>query len=560
MDLTRHRTSVDAADPASVEVHLRADDRGFSWHVANTGRADVAVRSVTAVYTLGGLAGRLRMYCSGRQSRSEAATLTLGVDVDPATSGASTLEVRSHHSDPEGARSDRLRSEMVTVVLDDRGAALVGFLGGDLHDGVLAVGPGQTGQELRVQAFLGDVVLRSGEERPLHDVWVHPTDDPLDALALWARECGRRSLARTRTPQQVGWCSWHHYGGDLGELEVRQNLAAVGDWPLAVFEVDDGYQSAVGDWLSTNDRFPSGLASLSAAVSSAGCRPGLWLAPFLVSPGSELAAEHPGWVARHLDGGPLTALYDRRWGGFVHALDTSHPEVQDHLRGLGASLVELGFDHLKLGHTGAPGQAGRFHDPSMTPAQRIRAGLDALREGAGDSAVLVGSGAPLGPSVGVVDVMRVGPDVAPWWSPRHELWGLPAYLGTVPAARNAWRNTMTRSFLHRRLWLNDPDCVLLRPPADGGLSAEQVRAWALLVAASGGSVMISDELGLLDAGARELLGEVLGISRRVDEAAAQGEAPVCDDLFDHVVPGRLRGDGVRFEGDPDRGSARAVTF
>jgi alpha-galactosidase len=560
VELTRHRTSVDAADPAAVEVHLRPDGHGFSWNVANTGRADVVVRSVTAVYTLGGLAGRLRMYCSGRQSRSEAATFTHGVDVDPATTGSSTLEVRSHHCDPEGARPDRLRSEMVTVVLDDRGAALAGFLGGDLHDGVLAVGPGQTGQELRVQAFLGGVVLRAGEERELHDVWVHPTDDPLEALGLWAGECGRRSLARTRTPQQVGWCSWHHYGTDLGELEVRQNLAAVGDWPLELFRVDDGYQSAVGDWLSTNDRFPSGLASLSAAVASAGCRPGLWLAPFLAAPGSVLAAEHPHWIARALDGGPLTASYDRRWGGFVHALDTTHPEVQDHLRSLGASLVELGFDDLTLAHTGAPGLAGRFHDPSSTPAQRVRAGLDALREGAGESAVLVGSGAPLGPSVGVVDAMRVGPDVASWWSPHRELWGSPAYLGTVPAVRNAWRNTMTRSFLHRRFWLNDPDCVLLRPPEDSELSAEQVRAWALLVAASGGSVMVSDELGLLDDRARDLLGEVLGISRRVDQAATRGDAPQCDDLFDHVVPGRLRGDGVRFEGDPDRGAARAVTF
>ncbi len=561
MELHRHRTSVDATDPSAVEVHLRPDERGFRWRVANSGRAAVTVRSVVAVHTLGGLAGRLRVFCNGHQSRSETSTQVLGVDVDPAAvPGAPLLEVHAHHSDPEGARADTLRSELVTVLLDDRAAVLAGFLGGDLHDGVLSVGPGQTGQELRVQAYLGDVVLRPGEERELHDVWVHPVQDPQAGLAAWAQECGRRSLARTRAPQQVGWCGGHHYGDHLGELEVRQNLAAVGGWPLDVFEIDAGYQAAVGDWLATNERFPSGLASLAAAVSSAGCRPGLWLAPFLVGADAVLAAEHPDWVARHLDGGPLTALYDSRWGGFVHALDTSHPGVQDHLRALGAALVELGFTYLKLGHTGAPGLPGAFHDPSMTPAQRVRAGLDALRDGVGASTVLVGSGAPLGPSIGVVDAMRIGPDVAPWWSPRQDLWGAPPYLGTIPATRNAWRNTMTRSFLHRRLWLNDPDCVLLRAEDDDELSREQLRAWALLVAASGGSVMVSDELGLLGPGARDLLEEVLRISRRVDAAAVQGDVPVCDDLFDQAVPGRLRGDGVRFEGDPDHGSARVVTF
>ena len=33
----------------------------------------------------------------------------------------------------------------------------------------------------------------------------------------------------------------------------------------------------------------------------------------------------------------------------------------------------------------------------------------------------------------------------------------------LPAARNAVRNTLTRSPLHSRWFLNDPDCLLLRP-------------------------------------------------------------------------------------------------
>jgi alpha-galactosidase len=535
VELTRHRTSVDSSDPASIEVRLRPDDRGFSWRLANTGRSAVRLRSVAAVHTLGGPVGRVRMYCSGRRSEDEAAVVRSGGD-------------------------DPLRSEMVTLLLDDRSAVLAGFLGGALHDGVLWVTSGRTGQELHVEAFLGGVVIQPGEERELHDVRVHAVDDPVAALADWAQECGRRSLARVRAPQQIGWSSDPHFGGHLSELDVRQNLAFAEDSPLELFELGRGYQAAVGDWLDTNDRFPSGLAALAAAVSTAGCRPGLWLAPFLVGSDSTLAAEHPGWIAQHPDGGPLTAFYDERWGGFVHTLDTSHPEVQDHLRELAADVVDLGFPHLKLDCLDAPAAPGSFHDPAMTSAQRVRAGLDALREGAGDSTVLVGGGAPLGPSIGVVDAMRTGPDVAPWWTPREELWGADTALASVPSVINAWRNTMMRSFMHRRLWINDPGCVLLRDGDGANLGDDQLRSWAMLVAASGGSVTVSDELGLLDAGAFELIAEVTRISKGVDAASMAGDVPVCDDLFDHAVPGRLRCSGVRFEGDPDHGSARVVTF
>ena len=62
------------------------------------------------------------------------------------------------------------------------------------------------------------------------------------------------------------------------------------------------------------------------------------------------------------------------------------------------------------------------HQDSLasTPIRRappisVRAGFEAVRRGAGDDTFLLGCGAPLGPTIGVVDGMRIGPDVAPWW-------------------------------------------------------------------------------------------------------------------------------------------------
>ncbi len=39
--------------------------------------------------------------------------------------------------------------------------------------------------------------------------------------------------------------------------------------------------------------------------------------------------------------------------------------------------------------------------------------------------------------------------------PSQDKWNL-------PCARNCVRNTLTRLFMHRQWWINDPDCIMLR--------------------------------------------------------------------------------------------------
>jgi alpha-galactosidase len=108
--------------------------------------------------------------------------------------------------------------------------------------------------------------------------------------------------------------------------------------------------------------------------------------------------------------------------------------------------------------------------------------------------------------------------------------------------------------MHRRLWLNDPDCVMLRTKVTR-LSPAAARAWALAVGASGGMALVSDDLSLLDADARRLLDEVLAIGREVDAAAIEGAAPACPDLLDSTTPARLDAGRWRLRGDPATGTA-----
>ena len=129
---------------------------------------------------------------------------------------------------------------------------------------------GSDGVELWIEAFLGGAVLQPGERRELHAVWF--ADGERRSVAA-ARGLGRPSSAapahaRTGAPYQVGWCSWYHYfharhrGGP-----ARRTWRTAADWPFDVFQLDDGFQPAIGDWLTTNDKFPSTLDELAARRS-----------------------------------------------------------------------------------------------------------------------------------------------------------------------------------------------------------------------------------------------------------------------------------------------------
>ena len=558
MQLHGGRVEVRADRPEALAVEWSLGGGRLTWSVTNRGDTDTAVHAVAIVSRLDPVTEPLRVLRHGYQSWSPTGVATFRVDQDGSRAeGVRSLVLGMHHADQGVAEPDELRSELVTALRDDTGALLVaGFLGGWDHDGTFRVRPARDGSgavELWVEAYLGGAVLEAGERRALHDVWFAEGEhDASPLLETWAAELGQVGAARTSAPYQVGWCSWYHYFHDVTEADLLGNLRRADAWPFEVFQLDDGFQAAIGDWLVTNADFPTPIEGLAGAIAAAGRTPGIWIAPFLAGPDSEVAARHPGWLARHrASGGPLVGMVNDGWGGLVHTLDTTQPEVLAHLEEVARHLVEAGFPYLKLDFTYAPSMDGHYADPGQTPAQRVRAGFEAVRRGAGDAAFLLGCGAPLGATVGLVDGMRIGADVGPWWHAPRGRYSPAGHEGGEPATVNAWRNTLSRSFLHRHLWLNDPDCLMLRTD-ETQLQPEQVRAWALAVAASGGMALVSDDLALLGDEARHLLDEVISLGR---EADAGPHPPRCPDLLDADPPTRLVTATLELVGDPEVGVA-----
>jgi alpha-galactosidase len=547
--MTPRLVELEGPGPALPGLSVVMDQVGdeVHWWVANRGDAPVLVDRVSLRFRVR-VGEALRMFRNGYQSWSASGGGPISQAVDPSrTPDAPGLVRVIHHADPSPVAEGEVRSELVTALADQDESVVLGFDGGRLHDGTFRV----RGDELLAEAWLGGARLEPGERRSLHTLRIG-TGDAAEQLDVWAAWAGARAGARVEAPFQVGWCSWYHYFDAVTEHALRANLAHAADWPFDVFQLDDGYQAAIGDWLNTAASFPSTLDALARDIASAGRTPGLWLAPFLAAPTSELARHHPDWLLRRPSGRPAVGMVNPAWGGEVWVLDTTHPEVLLHLEELAGVLVAMGWRYLKLDFTYAPALEGAWHDAALTPAQRVRAAYDAIRWGAGDDAFLLGCGAPLGPCIGVVDGMRIGPDVAPAWEPTG---GFAGYEDTSPSTRNAWRNTLARSFMHRRLWLNDPDCLMLRTSGTQ-LTDAQVRAWAHAVAASGGMAIVSDDLALLDRGARAILDEVLDVGRAVDAGARTGPAPACPDLLDQWTPTTLEGGTVGLVGHPDAGTAQ----
>jgi alpha-galactosidase len=532
---------------AGVSATATPVDGGWAWAVGNDG-PPAALRSVRATWDLGPAGGPVRVFCHGWQSWSACRTAVLGVDTDPAQPHIHPPRRQLQHADPEPASPRELRSESVVLVArPGRPLLCVGALGGSQHDTTFRLTLDDRDHvELTAEAVLGHAVLPAGAGRNLHQLVAAEGDDAHDLLAWWAQRFADTQGARAGAPYQVGWCSWYHWFTRVTEDDLHATLARSGEWPFEVIQLDDGYQHDIGDWLEPNETFPSGIPHVAEAIAAAGRTAGIWLAPFLAMGPSNLAARHPGWLARWHDGRPLIGNHNRAWGGSALALDLTEPEVLAHLEHVAHELVGMGFGYLKLDFLYAAAVPGVWRDPTRTPAERVRLGLDAIRRGAGPDVFLLGCGCPLAPAVGVVDGMRIGPDVEPSWGvPPHHQDTPPGYEATPPSTRNGYQATVTRAFLHRRWWLNDPDCLMLRHTATS-LHPDAIETWARAVGLSGGMALVSDDLALLGPAERRLLDEVIAMGRAADTATGSNQ-PRCPDLLDLGLPRLLEGGGHRLE-------------
>jgi alpha-galactosidase len=360
----------------------------------------------------------------------------------------------------------------------DTPAPVTGFQG----EGLLALEPGDGGP-VRLWAAPDATSVPSIRAELVGDRVVVRADGAVAAYAADTIAAGLATFGDTFAgdrppprPAPTVWCSWYQYFADVSEQDIVENLDALSthDLPVDVVQIDDGWSAGIGDWLHTSDRFSS-LPDLVRRIHDSGRRAGIWVAPFLATAGSAVARDHPDWFL-----GPA----GHNWNDDLLGLDTTHPDVAGYLTDVFTRLRSHGFDYFKVDFLYAAARPGPRHD-GRPPLIAYRSGLELIRAAIGPEAYLLGCGAPILPSVGLVDAMRVSPDIALTLAPTDGDLCLPSLASATQA-------TVGRAWQHGRFWVNDPDCIVARP----GMPRRE--SWAATVGRFGGLRASSDRIAALD--------------------------------------------------------------
>ncbi len=349
------------------------------------------------------------------------------------------------------------------------------------------------------------------------------TDNETDLLRVYGDAVAACNGARPDKPLPIGWCSWSCYYADVNEEKIRRaadGQAAYAGGRANLIQIDDGWQrsgSFCGRWVPDPAKFPSGLEGTGRYVRDRGMHFGLWLAPWLLDDKSEYYEE-----LKHLSREEVTL------GEHYHPFELGDPAYRAHLYSTfremveryGASYFKLDFLAAAIRYFNGRGDFVRFrHGFRM---EVLRGALQTVRDAVGPDAFLLLCGAPTLVGAGITDGSRTSADII-WGKSKNN----PSYWEIM---KNCVTTVTERFFYHRRVYINDPDGVVLRDVDTGdGFNCTYAEAELLAVSAamSGGEILSNDELEKLSPGRRRLF------TRLIPPLGAAGH-PV--DFFERPYP------------------------
>jgi Melibiase len=346
---------------------------------------------------------------------------------------------------------------------------------------------------------------------------------PGAALAKLGSAIGAALPAGSAKPKRPpgGWYSWNEHFDRVDEAIIRKHIDALAGKlapkGMTLLEIDDGWEKAWGDW-QANEKFPSGMKALGAAITGKGLMAGVWMAPFLVDVDSAVAKTlDPALLVHGEDGKPLL----HRPGGHLknyYVLDGTNPASMAIATDAVKSFAAAGYRFFKLDFLYAGALVGGRSKAGATGNEALRSGIEALRAAAGPDAFINACGAPPLPSLGVADSLRIGSDTV--------------YDAVTPSfffVASAARSLAARGYLNGLVW-PDADQVLLRPP----FTEDEARVGATVAALAGPAYALGDDIVTLDPARL-----AIGLGDEVLDIAGGAAAATAEDLFASPAPGTV---------------------
>ncbi|MBQ5953896.1 MAG: alpha-galactosidase [Lachnospiraceae bacterium] len=305
-----------------------------------------------------------------------------------------------------------------------------------------------------------------------------------EVFAAWFKAMG---MEKREIPKLYGYSSWYDRYQDINEEGILKTLEGCKSIfePGDLFQIDDGWEPYIGDWLEASaEKFPGGMKRMAGIIHADGFRAGLWMAPFVAEEKSSVFQNHPDWFYQK-DGKPWKC--GSNWSGF-YALDIDNEDAMTYVEKCVRQAVEdWGFDLLKLDFLYG---AACFGNEKETRAARMRRALEMLRKWCGN-ALILGCGVPLMPAFGLVDYCRIGCDVSLDWD--DKLYMHIAHPERVSTKRSM-TDTINRQPLDGYAFGCDPDVLFLRTE-NLKLSEKQKALLAKVDALCGSVFLTSDDPG-----------------------------------------------------------------
>ncbi len=355
--------------------------------------------------------------------------------------------------------------------------------------------PGQHATTTAIQCYCGDAPIQL-----LDDLGTHY----------------KKEITLNTKETVTGWNSWDFYAGTVTSENIFDNHAQANKLlPGAIkyIIIDEGYEPKWGLW-NANWKFPEGLNGFSTKITAAGGIPGIWTAALLVDINTDIYINNPEWFACDADGNISTKSFSY---GTMAFLDPTHPEVEAFIEATFTRLKKDGFRYFKVDFTQEILNATNFYDRTVPRGELITRAFKIIRRAIGQDSYLLACGAPYESVIDIADACRTSGDI-------HNFWG---------HVLNNAAHISARWWMHRHLWNNDPDFLIVRSKetttvdrqnrpytprpydrknfwfAGRELNLSEIKVYALLVYFSAGDIILSDNLSLLNDKGLEIIKKVL---------------------------------------------------
>lgn len=142
--------------------------------------------------------------------------------------------------------------------------------------------------------------------------------------------------------------SWEMTYFNVSERLLIEMIDSASSLGFETVVLDDGWfgkrnssKTSLGDWTIDGEKFPNGIKPLVDYAKKKEIGFGIWFEPEMISPNTELIAQHPDWVMK-------SKSYEPILGRNQFFLDLTNAEVQDFIiKTLSDTINSLGVNYIK---------------------------------------------------------------------------------------------------------------------------------------------------------------------------------------------------------------------